>query len=299
MNYKKAKLEFFYIRKSFFEYKRGFKYLKNKYFLAKEILDKKQVFEKPVNHNDLSVHLLAGRSHLIMCIWSLASFYRNMKTVGHVYLHSDGSLTKQDKDTILNFFPSIKIIEPEFFLKNNLNKMESYPIIKDFRLNYPQYFLLKKIIDPYFISNKKYHLIIDSDLAWFKNPEEIENEIQKGCQDSLMMENNRNCFIYFKDGSILNEKLVEYNSGVVLYKKENFDLEKFGNYLNKLDTNKKENKHFIEQAGYAYSLENLKKLPKNYTVAGDLNENTTMKHYTSVRRPLFYIEALEKLKKQF
>lgn len=296
MIFKRAKLEFFYLRKSFLEYRQGFKYLKNRYFLARSILNQDKIFEKAINNHRVSIHLLTGRSHLVMLIWSLASFYQQMKTIGPLYIHSDGSLLNQDIGLIKKFFPSAQVIKPKEFLSANQHKLAKYPVIKKFRTEYLQFFLLKKLIDPYFVSNQELRLIIDSDLIWFQEPREIEQEIENGCQNSLMMENNRLCSVYFNDGSKLDEQKASYNSGVILYQRNNFNLNKLEAYLAKIDLNHPQNKHFIEQAGYASCLENLSKLPVSYTIAGELTKSIIVKHYTSPRRPLFYLEGIEKLK---
>lgn len=296
MIFKRAKLEFFYLRKSFLEYRQGFKYFKNRYFLARSILNQDKIFEKTVNNHRISIHLLTGRSHLIMLIWSLASFYQQMKVIGPLYIHSDGSLLNKDIQLIKKFFPGAQVIKPEDFLSANQHKLAKYPVLQKFRTEYPQFFLLKKLIDPYFASGKEFRLIIDSDLLWFQEPKEIEREIENGCQNSLMMENNHLCPVYFSDGSKLDEEKASYNSGVVLYQRSNFNLNKLTEYLAKIDLNHSQNRHFIEQAGYASCLENLSKLPASYTIAGELDKSIVMKHYTSPRRPLFYIKGIEKLR---
>jgi len=297
MNWSRIKLELFYIHKSFLEYRKGFKYLKNKYFLAPKILKRRRVLEKPINFKDLSIHILSSHKDLIMLIWSLGSFYQHMRIIGQVYLHSDGTITNKDEKIIKDFFPSIKIIKPEQFLKFYQSNLKSYPVIKKFRTKYPQFFLLKKIIDPYFISDKNCHLIIDSDLGWFKEPIELEEEIKNRCQNSLMLLNNRPCYVTFWNGTKISQEKANYNSGIVLYRKDNFNLKKLSNYLSNIDIYNPLNKHFIEQAGYAVCLENLQFLPpKYYTIAQPLDNRIILKHYTSPRRPLFYIEALEKIK---
>jgi len=298
---KKLKLEIFYLRKVFLIYKfnKTLLYIKNKYFLASKILKLNKVLEKPVNHPDLSIHLLTCHKDLVMLIWSLASFYKVSKIVGQLFIHDDGSLTQKDKSIINKFFPSAKIIDSSNFVKDFSTKLDEFPIIKKFRKDYPQYVLLKKIIDPYFVSNKSNLLIIDSDLLWFKNPGEVESEISDGCNNSLMMSTDVACPVYFKEGR-LDENLAKLNSGIVLYKKDNFRLEKFSSYLNFLDISNKENSHFIEQAGYAYSLNNIKPLSQSkYIAKGKVNDNVIMRHYTSPRRPLLYIEGLEILKKDY
>ena len=299
MNLKKLKLELFYIRKAFLKYKKGFKYLANKYFLTPEILKLNKILEKPINSNDLSVHVLTSHRDLIMLIWALGSFYQNTETIGQLFIHSDGSITDRDKKVIKRFFPNALIIEPKEFLEKKSFELDKYPVINKLRKEYPDFFLLKKLIDPYFASESKFHLIIDSDVLWFNRPLEIEEGIKAG--KSLMMQGlvgeGEPNYVYFKDGSKLEDKLANLNSGIVLYQKENFNLEKLTEYFEKFDLSNSKNKHFIEQAGYAYCLKELTGLPPSkYQIQDLLNESTTVRHYTSPKRPLFYIEGLEFLK---
>lgn len=295
MNLKDLKLDFFYLRKALFEYKRFFKYVYNRYFFGKKILKLNQILEKQVNNQDLSIHILTQHKDLIMLIWSLASFYQVMDTIGCLYIHNDGTLTKEDKHTIKRFFPNVKILETENFLADFAQELKDYPVIKKFRQDY-QY--LKKLIDPYFTSCKKYRLVIDSDLIWFKAPIEIMQEIKNDCQKSFMQENytiNRLYNIRFKEGR-MEDKLATKNSGIVLYNQKNFNLEKLQVYFNKIDANYKNNFHFIEQAGYAYCLDNLRSLPADkYIIKEKVDDTTIVRHYTSPRRPLFFIEGLEKI----
>ena len=102
MNFKKIKLEFFYLYKSFFIYKKGFLYLKNKYIIAPKILKLNKVFEKPVNNDNLSIHVLTSHRDFLMLLWSLASFYQVASIVGPLFIHNDGSLTAKDKRIILS-----------------------------------------------------------------------------------------------------------------------------------------------------------------------------------------------------
>ena len=296
MNLRKLKLELFYLRKAFFQYKSGFKYIYNKYFFAPRVLKINKPLEKPINNSDLSVHILTCHKDLIMTIWSLASFYSNMDVVGELFIHNDGSLNQNDQNILKKFFPSSQIINPKHLFENHNTELEKYPIIKKFRSELTNYFLLKKLIDPYFVSNKKFHLIIDSDLLWFLSPKDISTNIAEDCRWSLMMKNNNNCYVHFKNGR-LDDNLATFNSGIVLYDKINFSLDKLSDYLEKIDTNNKENAHFIEQVGYAYCLNNPVQLAEDlYTIKGSVESKTVVKHYTSPRRPLLFTEGLEFLK---
>ena len=271
------KLELFYLRKACFEYHAPFRYLYNKYILANKILKTNQDLDKPINHHGLSIHILTRHRDIVILVWSLASFYLNSSVVGQLFIHSDGSLTQKDKSILNKLFPSSKIIE----------KKSDY-----------QYLLLQKLFDPYYLSDKKIHLIIDSDLLWFKNPKEIEEEIKNNAQSSLMMVGQGiGCPVYFKNNKKLSAELSYLNSGIVLYHQDNFNLDKLEKYLARIDNTNPANKHFIEQAGFATCLENIVALPQDkYIIKGKLGPKTIVKHYTSPRRPLFYIEGIENLK---
>jgi len=299
MNIKKLKLELFYLKKAFLVYKKGFKYIYNKYILAPKILKSGKVFDRPINNENLSIHILTCHRDLVMLIWSLASFYKNLKIVGQLFIHNDGSLTDGDKKKIKELFPSVEIIDSQNFEEDFAARLDKFPVIKEFRNKYPQYVLLKKIVDPYFVSDKDYRLIIDSDLLWFDSSAEIETEVLSGCNKSFMMSTDVSCPVYFKHEKF-DDRLSVFNSGIVLYHKDNFDTEKFSHYLTLLDLENPENKHFIEQAGYSYSLKNLASLPRSrYIAKGRVGQGVVMRHYTSPRRVLFYTEGLDLLKKDY
>ncbi len=99
--------------------------------------------------------------------------------------------------------------------------------------------------------------------------------------------------MYFKLNKKINSELSKYNSGIVLYNKSSFLLDRLEDYFNKLN-NDSRNNHFIEQAGYAYCLKNLKDLDEyRYMIKGKVDEGVIMKHYTGPRRHQFYAEGLK------
>ena len=234
-----------------------------------------------------------------MLLWALASFYRVCQTIGQLFVHSDGTLNAADASILKEKLPTARLIKPEEFLRRHLGELEQYPVIKRFRLDYPRYLLLKKLIDPFFVSDRKSRLIIDSDVLWFQEPKELEEAIAQGCPQSLMMGNNSECFVYFKGGNVVSAELARFNSGVVLYAKQHFSLKELSAYFERLDVGDDRNIHFIEQVGYASCLENLAKLSiERYSIRDLVGIGTVAKHYTSPRRPLFFIEGLEILGKK-
>lgn len=308
----KTKLEFFYLRKAFFEYGQGWRYLFNRFFLARKIFlpihDSplimgrlrvgKKILEKPVNNFDLSIHLLTCHQDLVMLIWSLASFITSWgDEMGEVYIHSDGSLIEDDQRIIKKFFPEARLILPDTLEKCRPRALNQYPHIRNFRFKNPGFFLMQKLIDPYLVSEKKIHLVIDSDLLWFKEPLELKEEIGNNCENSLMMRNNALTSITFKDGRKISADQASFNSGIVLYRRDNFNLVSLEKYLKEVDDSNPLNHQFIEQAGYARCLKNLVHLPEEkYSIKNEVAGQTIVRHYTSPRRPLFYIEGIQLLK---
>lgn len=295
MTFKRLKLEVFFLKKAFFQYHAGWRYIYSKFFLVNTIL-KSGIIETPISNHDLSMHILTSHKDMKMMLWSLASFYKVFKNPGQLYIHSDGSVTSQDQEMLKKFLPTAVVVDANQFVTDFSSQLDQYQTIKKFRTENPQYFLLKKLIDPFFVSDKPYHLIIDTDLMWYQTPMAIETELNQDSSKSLMMHSPIPTYVYFKAGQ-LADHLALKNSGIVLYNKKNFSLNKLEEYLTKIDTANSENNHFIEQAGYAYCLDNLEDLPKDtYIIKEPVTANTIMRHYTSPRRPLFYIEGLEKFK---
>lgn len=297
----RLKKEVFYFRKAFFEYRAGWRYFYNKFFLAPEILRSKKIFHSQGSHPQpaVSIHVLTGKSDLVMCLWSLASFFERSSIKGELFIHSDGSLLTRDEKAVKKLFPFARIVSESQALNRAAVKFRSYPGILNLRQN-SNFVLLKKLLDPLAVSNSPVRLVIDSDLVWFKKPEELEAALRDGVPYPLMMSNNGAIYVYFADGSRISETQASLNSGIVLFRQEQLSLSRLEEYLSKLDFNNPQTRHFIEQAGFAWALDRPKALPSGrYAIKAAYSEILALKHYTSPRRAQFYLEALPRLKDQF
>jgi len=296
ISYKKRilKREIRFIKWSFLKHKVGLKYIYSRFFFSKKIKNKRTIIEKEINNKDLSIHIVTGHRDFINMLWSLSSFYNVFKEIGQLYIHDDGSLKNEDEKIINRLLPSSKIIPANYLHQNYIHELNENPILKG--QNGP---LFKKIIDTYFISDKKMRLILDTDILWFNPSVEIEYEIKNNTQNSILMKNDVPIEIRFKNGTKMDEKFAWSNSGIVLYSKENFNLKKLKNFWNKIDRSHVPSVHFSEQTGFTNCLEDLKILPEDkYTLFEKENETTIMRHYVTPLRPLFYAKLLDlKIKK--
>ncbi len=306
MNFKKLKLELFHLRKAHQQYHQLNRYIFTKHFLNRRILRFNGMLERPATVSTLSVHTMLGHQHLLMALWSVASFYATSKSTGKLYLHSDGTLTARDARLLNHFFPSAEIIDPREVLVKYQEKYDRYPRIRDFRKAYQRNFFQTKLIDPFVIAESEMRLFFDIDVLWFRNSEIIEEEIRALCPHSLMMTSadvkegahgSFNNNVIFKDGSRLGEGYASYNGGIMLYHRDRMPAEKLADYLDRLDMTRAESWHWVEQAGYASLMENIQKLPTDrYLMKGNVTEQVVARHYTGPRRVEFYLEGLPKVR---
>lgn len=292
---KQLKQHFFYAKRVFFEYDRGWYYygplyLWMRYWIAPKILKKTTPISREANVDHLSIHILTGRKEMTMAVWSLASWYAVAEIVGELYIHSDGTLTDADKATFARLFPHATIVDTKDFLRDYGDQLNDWPVIKKFRETYSTLkFQQKKLVDMYMVSDKECHLLIDTDLVWFSRPDELEDAIKEHCRYSYMSSDGDGPYAYvtFKNGERLSDELAKYNSGILLYNKNHFDWDKFTEYLESIDYL---NTKFTDQACFAYSLgSHLRMLSRDkYVIKRPVPRNVVVRHYTGPSRAKFY-----------
>lgn len=263
-----------------------------RYVVAPQIIFLKEPLERPVTHPDLSMHVLFGQRDFLLALWSLASWYRVSSVRGQLYLHSDGTLIDTHRVTLAKLFPSAVFIDAKDVVAEHAEFFAAHPKLRDFRVEYTK-FQAKKLLDPYLASLQEYRLVLDSDMIWFNDPVDIKERLDAGVPQALMMDDGGGTFSYviFKDGTQLSDELAQFNSGVTLYRKEQFDLTKFEVYLDRIDWRTKK---FTDQACYASIFwPAVTRLPPDrYLIKGTVTPSVVMRHYTNPQRAKFYFYGL-------
>ena len=285
---KNLKSHLYYIYLSFTRYRKGFFYLWMRYVVAPRITRFKGILEKPVTHQNLSMHMLFGHRDVLSACWSLASFYQNSTMIGSLTVHNYGSLTNKDKDIVRRLFPLVRIVGADDLVQEAKKVFLNYPRIQEFFTT--RLWQARKLIDPYLASKKETILMLDSDLLWFKNPQILNDHIVRSYNSALMMSNGPTlCKVPFKDGSELDDGRAKGNSGVVLFKKQSYDLERLEKYLRNVELVPHQ---FLEQAGYASAFTMVELLPESdYVIKGVEESNVVMRHYTSPSRAKFFLRG--------
>lgn len=269
----------------------GIRYLYTRFVLAPRILSV-QVIEKPVTHENFSMHMLFGDRDFLMALWSLASFYRVSSVRGVLYLHSDGTLIDTHRVTLARLFPSAVFVGARTSVVEHKDFYSTHQDFFNFRTQFKG-FQAKKLLDPYLASDKEIRLILDSDMLWFKDPTELRSAVEAGVPQALMMSDRSGeggrAVVMFKDGTQISDDIASCNSGVTLYRKDQFDLKKFSDYLSNVDYL---NTKFTDQACYATILRPSLLPEETYFIKGTLTDRVVMRHYTNPSRAKFYCYGL-------
>lgn len=247
---------------------------------------------------DIEIRVLTWRRDCINLIWALKSFYHFSPTKFPLYIH-DGGLLNHQKDLLLQHFPKSILInkndasrDVESFLKQrNLDRSIEYRKSNVATIKVWDYFIL---------SQAKVIIHIDSDILFFKYPEELLNPdasklnlFNRDCAEAYSLTCNE-----IKQNFTFNVPPL-INSGLFRVAKESMDW----NLIEKLLHNQKmfDNKWVTEQTLHAInsSLYGVRLLSNQYQVSTEKSDlsNLVCKHYPGFFRPLFYQEGINHLLK--
>ena len=279
-----------HIYKAFRYYNKVGLYLWVRYIIAPRILAWPHSLEKGKKRDDMSMHIFFGERDFVMALWSLASFYRVMPQVGQLFIHSDGTLNETHRKKINILFPNARIEDSKHFMREHPEILNEYPVLKKFRETYKKFQV--RIIDYYFLSDKKYRLFIDSDLLWFKTPSEIVESLEQGIPKPLMMSNGEFVRMEFADGSFTDDRTSLPNDGILLTRQDQLDPKRMELFLNKCDYI---GKRFGDQAWMSWVLDYDLLPVGTYIIKGTLTDQIVVRHYTSPSRTKFFIYGLDRM----
>ena len=285
--------------KAFFVYRAGIRYIYYRYIIAPKIKNWNHSLERKVTFPNLSIHMLTCHNDALIAAWSLASFYLSSKAIGPLTLHDDGTLTSSDKAMFKRLFPSATIVNASNFFVDHPSALDSYPTLKKFRTEFPE-FQAKKLIDVFFARKGSIVLLLDSDLVWFKNSNALHEAVKRGAQDvSYVMSNHPSrVHVTYKDGTSTSDMIAECNSGVTLFHENNYDLTEVSKYIENCDY-KKRLPIFSDQACFGTVLKHIRILPRNeYLIKGEINNDVVMRHFTGPSREKFYFFGVKKVYKK-
>ncbi|MBI2676568.1 MAG: hypothetical protein HYX21_01265 [Candidatus Yanofskybacteria bacterium] len=299
--FSKLKKELFYIKETV-RYGYGpaslLNYLKNKIF-ARQI-GKKIPKWKCEKQDDFEVHMLCQKSDVVTATWSLWSFLKNSQLCPKIVIHDDGSLDGESAAIFKSKFDNLEIVWKKD-ADELIDKMNVNPIVKDYRKNgYP---LILKLVDIFLLSRSEKIMVLDSDVLFFKKPEEIVRFVKGSCGRDALISQAGGGFAVRVNSSYLNkynltQKNIELmNSGIIVYKKFSISESKLSEYLENCELDMSD--YFVEMTGWNCLIgqTNCEFLPLDrYIIKGRPDSNTVAKHFTSPRRHEMFAYGIDKVR---
>jgi hypothetical protein len=119
---------------------------------------------------EAETHILSSERDFAMACWTLASYYAMCEKASPVVMHDDGTLSRDDLETIRRIVPSVKIVGREEADAVVHEKFKCYPHLLGLRKRLPH---MMKILDFHAFCQAKRFVIVDSDILFFSDPKEL------------------------------------------------------------------------------------------------------------------------------
>jgi hypothetical protein len=246
------------------------------------------------------IHVLTSSQDWLNLVWALKSFYSASGRHYALCIHEDGSLAREEIETLTEHFPAARIISKSEADAQVLPRLASFPRCLDFRKTNH---LSPKVFDFRHYLESERMLLLDSDVLFFKEPTELLRRIEDhnyGCN----VANRDIASAYTVDARAVKVEtgidLIErLNSGLGLIHKDSLTPDWIEEFLELPGISAG---HFwrIEQTLYALcsSRFGVELLPPSYDIrlSGGISDSPS-RHYVGAIRHLFYREGIRHLVK--
>jgi hypothetical protein len=265
----------------------------------------------PVGHGAIEVHMLLHHQRLFEGIWALYSFVHFTGVPCQVIIHSDGSLTGHDVARLRTVLPGAEVISRRAADQVVLARMRELGLVRSIQFRDRLVFALK-LFDPFFFGKHANMIVLDSDVLFFKRPDELVDGIHQLTQDALInLYSPDNGFRYCLGRETLHallgeECIAEFNPGIMRTHRNVLDLERVEAYLQRPEFwgSGSRPHYYAELTLWAMLLTSAgaRRLPANYAITPPLDGPVPASgHYCGGGYPAtwFYSRGLPRLAHAF
>ena len=276
------------------------------FYYYNKIYRKRILFSKPIvcnNGSEFEVHIVTSEKGFLDAIWCLKTFYHYSGLRPKLVIHEDGTLSIDSIKTFLEHFVNCRVIRRKDADEDLKHFLADYKYSQKNRLN-KDFFCALKLFDAFYYAETDKLLLLDSDILFFKKPNEIIKYIKEGKPFF-----NSDCLnAYAKSISELNKifgvnTLSMVNAGLMFLLKEyyinNLDfIEYYFKRMEETAQNRDINRH--EQTLHALLLSKCGaiRLNENYQISKQPITDKTVSHHfvDDGSRDNFYKEGLRYLR---
>lgn len=280
--------------------------------IVPRILQTRALTTQPVSERPgtpCEVQILTYNGDCMAALWAAKSFYHYAQVDYPLVWHEGGVLSPANRARLKEHFPQSRILsarEADVQVDEVLRKGNFVRCLEARRHG----IMMKKMLDCLVLSRAERLLMLDSDVLFFRAPQEIVSGVAAKIEHNLFnRETHGSCYNISPQAAKDRygiEMVKDLNAGLSLLRRESLTLEMMEEFLH--DPDILSNPWLTEQTLQALcaSRTSTRFLPDSYFVTGvfrpGLIDNTgrifTAKHYSGGGRPLLYEEGMRQLIKQ-
>jgi hypothetical protein len=274
-----------------------------KYIYRKKIINSKPFICK--KDSGIEIHMITSKKDFLDAIWCLKTFYYYSNLNPMLVIHNDGTLKDEHKKILLNHFQGAEIVERDKSNKEMNDFLKDFKNIIKFR-EIKNFYCAMKIFDILKYSYVDKLIMLDSDILFFKRPDEIIDHLvnNKFFFNSDIQDSYAEDVTNFLKNHQLGI-LPKINAGLIhISKKYYFDhLELMDDYFNETQSYTKSkivNRHEQTLHAILLSKANASRLSEQYQISKKPIMIDTVSHHfvNDGSRELFYTKGLKMLKKK-
>lgn len=166
----------------------------------------------------LEIHTVTGHRHVTMALWALLSWYVLSGRRDPLCVHDDGSLTPADQDRLRAVFPNARVVSRAEADESLAHILADFPRCRAFReAGWPN---SAQLFDYALLCRAERLMSFDSDLLFFRYPEELIRAIEQGV-DNADAPNWFACGRTGGSGLAVPENVLEERTGIKPYRELN------------------------------------------------------------------------------
>lgn len=256
------------------------------------------LFKRPsVREETASVHMLVSSKTWHAGILAAASFELHTGRQWPLFIHEDGSVSSTARATILRLLPGVRFVPRCEADARVSERLAAYPFATTHRANYN---LFLKFADTAVFADRARFLVLDSDVIFFRRPNEILEWTDSRSPACLYNEDTKEKFCIPRseiEAALGSSLLPRFNSGLVLMQKAAMDLALAEKFLATFGA-RAHAPQFFEQTLYALMASTNAgggaALPRSYNISWNYwsDRGSVCRHYVGdFKHDLLYIEG--------
>jgi hypothetical protein len=251
--------------------------------------------------SSVEVHLLTSARDWMCAAWALASFVHATGRRWNMAIHDDGTLGDEARRMLRALFSSARIKDRKEADAEMETRLAGHPRCLEYRRSHP---LALKLFDCTMLAGAERLVLLDSDLVFFRRPDEVLEWVKTGKPDCMFNPDFQDAYCLSRESA--RERLQvdlhpRINTGLSLLPRGVVDIDFCEQSMADASLSTKDSIAWREQTLLAlcasrYGTTRL--LSERYEVHFEpwMSEDAITRHYVGDIRPLYYAEAIWKLR---